>query len=188
MPVSSCGQGRRLNADPDPLIVSLGFDPASFERLNGLRRDHFPPALNRIPAHLTLFHHLPGERVEAVADALAELAAGAVSFDVEVVGLRKLGRGVALAMQSSELVSIRAAVAARFADALTAQDRQGFRPHVTIQNKVDPAVASALHDRLAEGFEPWTATAQSLLLWRYRGGPWEAEGRFDFTCGPKTSG
>ncbi len=165
--------------DADPLIVSLGFDAETFARLDGLRRTHFPPALNRIPAHLTLFHHLPGDRLDEVRAALAEAAGSAAPFALEVSGLRKLGRGVALTLTSPELGSIRARIAARFADVLTPQDRQGFRPHVTIQNKVDPKDAAALHDRLAADFTPWTATAEALLLSRYRGGPWEAAGRFD---------
>ena len=165
--------------DTAPLIVSLGFDAGTFARLDGLRRAHFPPALNRIPAHLKLFHHLPGDRLDEVRAALAEAAGSAAPFALDVSGLRKLGRGVALPLVSPDLVSIRARIAARFADVLTPQDRQGFRPHVTIQNKVDPKDAAALHDRLDAGFTPWTATAEALLLWRYRGGPWEAAGRYD---------
>ena len=179
MPGPSGGVCGRV-IDTDPLIVSLGFDAATFERFDGLRRAHFPPALNRIPAHLTLFHHLPGDRPDEVRAALAEAAGSVCSFALEVSALRKLGRGVALTLTSPELIAIRAGTAARFADVLTPQDRQGFRPHVTIQNKVDPKDATALYDRLAADFTSWTATAEALLLWRYRGGPWEAAGRFEF--------
>lgn len=168
-----------MNEDADPLILSLGFDAASFQRLDGLRRAHFPKALNRIPAHLTLFHHLPGDRPYDVRRAVED-AAAAPAFDVTFTRLRNLGRGVALSAHSSELDAVRGRLASRFADVLTPQDRQGFRPHVTIQNKVDPMTASQLHDRLAAEFAPWTARAEALLLWRYRGGPWEAAGRFDF--------
>ena len=165
--------------DADPLILSLGFDEASFERFDGLRRAHFPAALNKIPAHLTLFHHLPGDRIAEVADAAAE-ATRRPAFAVGVSGLRKLGRGVALSIDSPDLVEVRKQLATRFADVLTPQDRQGFRPHITIQNKVDPVEASVLHDRLAAEFAPWSARAEALLLWRYRAGPWEAAGRYDF--------
>lgn len=169
-----------MRDDADPLILSLGFDAGSFERLDDLRRAHFPAALNKIPAHLTLFHHLPGERIDEVLEATAR-AAERPSFAMRVSGLRKLGRGIALTVESPDLIQVRAGLAARFADVLTPQDRQGFRPHVTIQNKVDPKAAAALHDHLAETFAPWTATAEALLVWRYRGGPWEAAGRFPFS-------
>ncbi len=170
-----------MSADTDPLILSLGFDPASFQRLDALRRAHFPPALNKIPAHLTLFHHLPGDQADKVVDVVAEAVRSIPPFTIAVPGLRKLGRGVALSMTSPELDGVRGAIAARFADGLIPQDRQSFRPHVTIQNKVDPKVAATLYDRLTADFTPWSATAEALLLWRYRGGPWEAAGRFDFS-------
>ena len=168
-----------MSEEADPLILSLGFDAASFARLNDLRRAHFPAALNKIPAHLTLFHHLPGHRLDEVRGATAH-AAGRPAFRLQVAGLRKLGRGVALSIESPDLIEVRAGLASLLADVLTPQDRQGFRPHVTIQNKVEPPVAAALYDRLAEDFIPWTATAEALLLWRYRGGPWDAAGRYDF--------
>ncbi|WP_426040321.1 2'-5' RNA ligase family protein [Brevundimonas sp. TWP2-3-4b1] len=169
-----------MTGDADPLILSLGFDRASFECFDDLRRAHFPAALNPIPAHLTLFHHLPGDGLAGVAAAVAETADDVTAFDMRVTGLRKLGRGVGFSLESSALAAVRSRLASRFADVLTPQDRQGFRPHVTIQNKVDPAEALALHDRLAADFAPWTARAEALLVWRYRGGPWEAAGCFEF--------
>ena len=44
---------------------------------------------------------------------------------------------------------------------------------MTVQNKVEPAIARALHDRLLADFAPWTVRARGLRLWRYLGGPWE---------------
>ena len=168
--------------DERPLIVSLKLDAAAFARLDGLRRAHFPPALNRLSAHLTLFHHLPGERL---ADACADLAAVAARapLRLRVSGLRSLGRGVALDVEGSGLMEVRRELARRWAPHLGAQDRQGFRPHVTIQNKVDPAEARALRDRLADGFAPWEATGEALQLWRYLGGPWAAEAELPFRGG-----
>lgn len=98
-------------------------------------------------------------------------------FTVAFTGLRKLGRGVALEVRSAELIGLRARLATAFAPWLTPQDRQGFRPHVTIQNKVEPAQANALHDELSADFEPWSARAEAILVWRYLGGPWDAEAR-----------
>lgn len=44
---------------------------------------------------------------------------------------------------------------------------------MTVQNKVDPDVAAALHAELSDGFTPRAATVVGLALWAYRGGPWD---------------
>jgi 2'-5' RNA ligase len=174
---------------PPPLVVALGLDPASLERLDALRRAHFPPARNRLRAHVTLFHALPGAREAEVAAALAALAGASPPLPVRVAEVRSLGGGVAFGLDCPEVAAVRAALAARFADALTRQDAQGWRPHVTVQNKVDAATARATAALLRDGFAPWTATALGLDLWRYRGGPWESAGSFPFNpaAGPSAS-
>ena len=50
--------GNGLGGDP-PFVLTLELDGASFGRLNELRRRHYPPERNMVPAHLTLFHQLP---------------------------------------------------------------------------------------------------------------------------------
>ncbi len=166
---------------PDaPLILTLAFDEAAFARFEGLRRRHFPEALNHIPAHATLFHHLPGEREAAVIETVASLARAVPPPEVAVTGLRFTGRGVAYVLESPPLAAFRARLAQAFADDLTAQDRQGWRPHVTVQNKVAPETARALHEDLAAGFEPSRFTAPATLLWRYLGGPWDPVARLPF--------
>ena len=166
-------------ADARPLIVTLKLDAVTFERLDALRRAHFPPALNRLSAHLTLFHHLPGDRLDdAIAD-LTELTRRA-PLRLRVSGLRLLGRGVAFDVDGAALVEVRRELARRWGPWLSAQDRQGFRAHVTVQNKVDPPDARALRDALQQGFAPWDATGEALQLWRYLGGPWAAEAETPF--------
>lgn len=56
---------------------------------------------------------------------------------------------------------------------LGAQDFGGWRPHVTIQNKVAPKVARALRDLLERDFIPQPLAIAGLGLHRYLGGPWE---------------
>jgi len=165
---------------PPPLIVTAELDPPATERLDALRRAHFPPERLQVGAHLTLFHQLPGEEEEAVR---ADLAAAAASRPVPaatIAGVRLLGRGVAFDVDAPELVRTRAALAETWAPWLVAQDRGWGRPHVTVQNKVAPEVARALHETLSHGFEPWPARAEALGLWRYLGGPWEAVARVGF--------
>ena len=163
----------------EPLIVTLKLDPASFARLDSLRRAHFPAALNHIPAHLTLFHHLPGEHLAQIMDALQSKAPPIMAL--RATGLRKLGRGVALSVEGAERGAWRALLAHGWRDWLTPQDRQGFRPHVTIQNKVEPAAALALYDTLQATLAPFALSGEGVLVWRYLGGPWALESEVAFT-------
>ncbi|MGJ3264398.1 MAG: 2'-5' RNA ligase family protein [Salinarimonas sp.] len=174
---------RQEDAVPDaapPLIVTLALDEDSHAFFQAQRRAYFPPARDIVPAHLTLFHKLPGDLEASVAATLAEAAAARAPLAMSCSGVRFLGRGVAYAIESGALVALRRALAARFAPWLGPQDRQGGPAHVTIQNKVAPHVAKALAARLESGFVPFPVVGEGLLLWRYRGGPWEAAGRFPF--------
>jgi predicted trehalose synthase len=128
---------------------------------------------------VTLFHALPGERLAEVRAALAA-AADRPAFPVTVSRVRSLGRGVAFELDSAELTALRARLAGAFDPWLTRQDRAGGRPHVTVQNKVEPAVARRLHDELSAAFVPEPVGARGLGLWHYRGGPWDAEAEFPF--------
>lgn len=155
-----------------PLILTALMERSAFERFDGLRRAHFPPERNIVPAHVTLFHHLPGPERDAVNDRLAMVARGTRAFDADVTGLRSLGKGVAYMVRSHELEHLRDELADAWAPLLIPQDRQGWRGHVTVQNKVKPAEAKALLDRLSAGFAPWRFRIEGLTLWRYDDGPW----------------
>jgi hypothetical protein len=104
-------------------------------------------------------------------------------LSIDVVGLRPLGRGVAYTLESAALSRLRDDLADRWRAWLTAQDRQKHQPHVTVQNKVDPTAARALLAELQAAFTPFTARAEGLHLWRYRGGPWESLETVPFTAG-----
>ncbi len=161
------------------MVVTLLLDPEAQERFDRLRAAHFPAERNHLAAHVTLFHALPGEQVDAVSADLAD-AARRPAFDVAVTGLRLLGRGVAYTLEAPELTALRATLVAAWGPWLTPQDRQRHAPHVTVQNKVEPAVARALRDRLAAGFAPYRVAARGLGLWRYLGGPWAPVDAYPF--------
>jgi 2'-5' RNA ligase len=170
-----------------PLVVTLLLDEDVQQRFDRLREAHFPPERNHLAAHVTLFHALPGEHLAPVDGDLAA-AAARPPFDVEVTGVRFLGRGVAYTLASTELAGLRAGLAAGWAPWLTPQDRQRHAPHVTVQNKVGPAVARELHARLAAAFVPETVQARGLALWRYLGGPWEPVAEHPFGPAPGPAG
>jgi 2'-5' RNA ligase len=160
--------------DYRPLILTAKMEARAAHHFQALRDRHFPPERNVVPAHVTLFHHLPGTEIGAIVDRLKSLARGTRPLRVEVAGLRSLGRGVAYDLRSPELEDVRAELAHAWDTLLIPQDRQGFRPHVTVQNKVKPDEAKALLAELARDFRPWSFVADGLLLWRYLDGPWEA--------------
>ena len=122
---------------------------------------------------MTLFHHLPGAQAEAIDSHLAEACQAQPLEPFTVAGLRFLGRGNAYALAMPGVSRLRDRLAARWTDWLTAQDRQAWQPHVTVQNKVAPAEAKRLHADLQQGFVPHEGSVAGLRLWRYLGGPWE---------------
>jgi 2'-5' RNA ligase len=162
-----------------PLVVTLELDPPAQERFERERAEFFPPGRTQVGAHVTLFHAVPGNALAAAVDDLTAAAARA-PFPVTVAGLLPLGRGVAYRLVSTELISLHRGLQERWWETLTAQDRQGLRAHVTVQNKVRPDLARATLDTLSARFRPFQAQARGLLLWRYEGGPWTALHRFAF--------
>lgn len=55
---------------------------------------------------------------------------------------------------------------------LTRQDRQGYRPHVTIQKKLAEDEARAFYEALSPERQPLIGDALGPKLWCYAGGPW----------------
>jgi hypothetical protein len=91
-----------------------------------------------------------------------------------------LGGGAAFRIVSPELDAIRRGLAETFHGLLGAQDSGGWRPHVTIQNKVPPKTARALIALLQREFRPQPIAIAGLGLHRYLGGPWEAIATYAF--------
>ena len=163
-----------------PIIVTALFAGPDAAFFDDLRARHFPPERNHLKAHLTMFHHLAPSLEREVKQRLARATNGIRAPDARIAGLISLGGGVAYRIESAGLEDIRAELAAAFASLLTPQDRAGWRPHVTVQNKVAPAVAKALQADLARDFRPRAARIAGLAAWWYRGGPWEPLSRHMF--------
>ncbi|PSR54625.1 phosphoesterase HXTX [Adhaeribacter arboris] len=155
----------------NPLILTLQMDEVAFAYFNDLRKQHFPPRLNYLDAHITLFHHLPASA--AVTEQLATRAARQVVFPVKVAEVIKLGKGVAFKLQSEELSQLHVYLQKQWREWLTPQDQQGFRPHITVQNKVTVETAQNLFNQLVLSFQPFYLQAIGLSLWEYQGGPWQ---------------
>jgi len=171
-------------SDSDPLILTLTLDAASQAFFDEQRRRYFPPKINYLSAHLTLFHALPAAEAPAIEAYLADVAAAQPApLPLAVTGLQFMGRGVLYTLDNPDLPALHRRLQRQWQPWLSAQDTQGLRPHITVQNKVDPAVARALHAELRAGFTPFEAQGTGLALWTYRGGPWEPRQLFAFGPG-----
>lgn len=168
-------------SNPAPLILTLTLDAVSQAFFDEQRRLYFPPKINYLSAHLTLFHALPGAGQAAIGAYLAEVAAGQPApLPLQVTGVKFMGRGVMYTLDSPALPPLHKRMQQHWQPWLTPQDQQGLRAHITAQNKVDPAVARRLHEELAADFQPFAAQGTGLALWAYRGGPWELQQQFIF--------
>ena len=166
--------------DHAPLIVTAALDEGAFAWFEDLRQTHFPRHRNQVPAHLTLFHALPGEHEHHVAQTLKAACQQHSALRLDVRGPWSLGRGVAYRLASPDLEQLRQTLADAFSPWLTRQDQAPFRPHITVQNKAEPAEAQRLLENLQMEFEPFHIFTEGLLLWRYLGGPWALVARFEF--------
>jgi hypothetical protein len=155
-----------------PLIITAELAAGDFSWIEGLRRAHYPPERNHVPAHLTIFHALPPSAESEVRARLARMVHRRPPAAM-IAGLMDLGGGVAFRIVSPDLDDIRDELAADLHGLLGAQDNRGWRQHITIQNKVAPKVARALMRELEERFTPRPLGISGLGLHRYLGGPWE---------------
>jgi hypothetical protein len=161
------------------LIITAEIAQADFSWLEGLRRAHYPAERNRVPAHVTMFHALPPSSETEVRARLAR-AVKRRSPSATIAGLMDLGGGVAFRIVSPDLDALREELAAEFHGLLGAQDIGGWRPHVTIQNKVAPKVARAVKESLELDFRERPLAIRGLGVHRYLGGPWEKLAAYPF--------
>ena len=164
-----------------PLILTLKLDRESFAFFDALRRKHFPPERNFLAAHVTLFHHLPGSRAKHFKADLEELCRQSETFDLRFSAMRFLGKGVAIEIESAELFQFRETLKNKWFEFLNNQDRQKFKPHITVQNKVAPETARRLFDELSGNWTSRDGTGIGIELWHYLNGPWRLADEFAFS-------
>jgi hypothetical protein len=137
-----------------PIIVTALFGRQDQAWFDMLRREHYPPERNLLPAHLTLFHHLPPGVAEELKQRLSSETRGVRAPQAKVTGLMSLGGGVAYRIEAPELSAIRADLCEAFSGMLMPQDAGRWRPHVTVQNKVTPSLAKVVSGRIVARFPP----------------------------------
>ena len=169
-----------LEAGEAPFILTLEMDGEAFAALDALRRRYYAPERNLVPAHITLFRALPGERGREINAFLAQIASAQKQIDIPAGDAKAMEHGVAIFLHSPQLAALRQELAREWWPWLGDEDKAGFRPHVTVQTTLDEAEASRTRRAIAATFRLPRIKGVGLHLWRYRGGPWDSERVFRF--------
>lgn len=127
-----------------------------------------------------MFHSFAPSLLEELRDFLPQIVREFAPPEARISGLMDLHTGTAIALESPELLNLRALIAEHFHGSLTAQDLYEPRPHITIQNKVGKNEARALQARLAPTIEAKRFAFPALELHLYQGGPWDRIKRCNF--------
>jgi hypothetical protein len=151
-------------------VITLRMDEVTFARLDVLRGRYFPPDINFLPAHLTLFHALTDEQVSRLRVARPNPVGESIAL--QFVRPTLIGRGVAIEVARGGVLDLHRRLIEAVGCGLTRQDRRSFRPHVTIQNKVTRADAKAAFSAVGKDFSPWGGHGIGLDVWRYLAGRW----------------
>jgi hypothetical protein len=172
--------GGKLSGAPAPFVLTLEMDGEAFAAFDALRRQHYASERNLVPAHVALFYRLPGERAREIKALLKQEASAEKPIEIEVGEARIIERGVAVFLSSPRLNALRERLQYEWWPWLEAEDKVGFRPHVTIQTTESEAEARRTRDSVRRGLLPRRIRGGGLHLWRYRDGPWEHVELFRF--------
>jgi hypothetical protein len=169
-----------ITTDRTPHIVLALLPDAVQARLDGLRRAHYPPERNRVPAHCTLFHAVPGMVAAELAAKLATLTAQTPPPRVRIDRIIDLDGGTALGLASPDLLNLRETLAHHFHGLLSGGDALPPRFHVTVQNKVDRRAAHSLQADLAASWHAIDTTIPAIAVHRVVDGLWQPAGLWAF--------
>ena len=160
--------------------------------MTDVRNKYFPKKLNKLEAHLTLFHALPGSRLDdTVLPVIQQVASQTCPFGITAASPFRLGkRGIAIGVPHEQGGSKARAVRNQLQAAwkkegfLSQQDagRSGRTfPHYTVMNKVDDEmeVQRALEE-LRQQFVADPGIVEGLGLFKYSRGRWQWIEEFKF--------
>lgn len=99
------GTDRDGDMDDAVYVLTLLTDAKHHAEVSVLRRDWFPAKLLKVDAHVTLFHALPGSRMNEIRDDLARMVGNSKPFNVRMdrSGVFRMGKGVGIEMGPQSL-------------------------------------------------------------------------------------
>ncbi|GAB7350456.1 hypothetical protein MBLNU459_g1059t1 [Dothideomycetes sp. NU459] len=168
-------------------VLTLLTDAKHHQTLTSMRKRYFPPRLNKLDAHITLFHALPGSKLdEAIKPTLRDVSQKTPPFSILAAKPFRLNKGIAIGIPKSQggddARKVHAQLKEAWVDFLSQQDAGGFAAHYTIMNKVDDQ--KEVQRAFEEVDGQWTGcqgTVQGLSLFRYDTGHWVHAENFHFT-------
>lgn len=163
-----------------PVIITARLAPADQAWADRLRHQYYPPELNLVPAHITLFHHLPSAHMAEIKRRLARLAAETPGLQGWLSRIWQWQKGVAIIVECPALLDIRDMLAESFHGLLTPQDMARPKLHITITNKISTPQARLVGEQLSAMFEPHFVNITGLSAHYYRDGIWENAGYWPF--------
>lgn len=161
-------------------VLTLNTDAEHHKRVTDLRTKYFPPNLNKLSAHITLFRALPGSKLPMIQEAIQDVVQQYHPFFVSTGAPFMLAHGVGLVVRADPAQEIFQALKERWISFLSKQDHS-FRPHYTIQNKVeDRSIVEKTSDEIRGTFTGSRGTANGLTLHLYYKGYWAPKQFYPF--------
>lgn len=169
-------------------VLTLLTSAAHHRTLTNLRKRYFPAHLNKLDAHITLFHALPGSKLSSsIIPTLEGLAHSTSPFRLNPTTPFRLRKGVGVSIPNDqggqEARDVHAKLQEAWKGFLSEQDAGGFRAHYTVMNKEDDE--SKVADAMREVESTWRGcegVVEGLSLFLYDRGRWVWERDFEFAA------
>jgi 2'-5' RNA ligase len=176
------------SAEEAVYVLTLLTDAKHHRILTETRKKYFPPRLNKLDAHITLFHALPGSLLEeSIKPTLREVSSKTRQFHLLAAKPFRLNKGIAIGLPKSsggdEARQVHQQLKAAWRHVLSQQDAGGFAAHYTIMNKVDDE--SEVQEAFEQVQDEWKAchgTVLGLSLFKYDRGRWVHDEDFKFAA------
>lgn len=174
------------SAEDSVYVLTLLTDAKHHRTLTETRKKYFPPRLNRLEAHITLFHALPGSLLEeSIKPTLREISSKTNQFHLLAATPFRLNKGIAIGLPKSsggdDARQVHQQLKAAWGDFLSRQDAGGFAAHYTIMNKVDDEKeVQKAFEQVQDEWKGCHGTVLGLSLFKYDRGNWVHNEDFKF--------
>ena len=183
---------RSSQPEEETYVLTFLTDKAHHQRMTEIRNKYFPKHLNKLAAHLTLFHALPGSRLKSdIIPVIEQISHSTQPFSITASQVLRLGKhGIAISVLPEDggdrAKEIRSELQAPWKKQgfLSQQDARRSDekfPHYTVMNKVDDEVeVQKALEELTRDFKPDRDAVEGLVLYRYDKGRWRWVRKFEF--------